>query len=502
MNSVIRIFVVSIISVSMIGCVVNPTRKAISEKDARTIRSTQVVSIISQDEITANVVNPNISGAAGGGLLVALIDASIIESRTAEAEGYIAPLRQGLAGLDFRKEYWKRQSQLFVEKNWIKSGQPKNTAVNMGVTQIRDTVSSMQEDAFLIMKVDYHLSSDFKRMVVENYAQLWTRGEDLPTYAARIEYQSAAIPADDKSAAVDYWNKDGARAAYATLYEGMDEVLKILKMDLFKNRGVAIAGSGEKISLPYAHSDNTFIHTVDGEVIEKNDKRYIIKAGSGRLLSLSRHNEFTIPEITTQPASSLAAVSTTKNNSEKKSKAKQELSPIAETKKKTSDEKPVFSRKPIVLVTWAEPGSADKYATTSIDVYSRKLSGVMKGIINQFYQENREIISVNGASATHIAEQVSQEEPSASLCKAKDASYVVTGLTGTSDADNLGASQHSRLIEYHFHDCLTSNHFTVSKYVENTRRDRFRFEKGYSAAFKNFMSQSISASRKVTQRDE
>ena len=501
MNNVLRLFIVSVLSVSMIGCVVNPIRKAISEKDARSIRSTQVVSIISQDEITANVVNPNISAAAGGGLLVALIDASIIESRTAEAEGFIAPLRQGLANFDFREEYWKRQEQLFAEKNWIKSGKPENTAVSMGVTQIRERVKSMQEDAFLIMKVEYHLSSDFKRMVVGNYAQLWTRGEDLPAYAARIEYQSAAIQVEDQTAAVDYWNKDGARAAYATLYEGMDEVLKILKMDLFKNQGVAIVGSGEKVSLPYAHSDNTFIHKVDGEVIEKNSDRYIIKANTGKLLSLSRHNEFTMPKIKNESTPELAVVSTEQSDANKP-EAKQELPSVQETRKKDTTEKSTFSRKPIVLVTWAEPGPADKYATTSIDVYSRQLSGVMKGVIKQFYQEDPEIISVNGASARHIAEQVSQEGPSASLCKAKDASYVVTGLSETSDIDNRGPSQHSRLIEYHFHDCLTSNHFDVRKYVENTRSDRFRFEKGYSKAFKNFMAQSITASRQVTQRGE
>lgn len=490
MRGMLRIVTVLVLLVSVAGCVVNPVRKEINAQDISKIRSTQVVSIISQDEITAHVVNPNITAAAGGGLLVALIDASIIESRTNEAESFIAPLREGLAQLDFREEYWARQKELFDSPNWMKSKQPTNTAVNMTVTQIRDRVNSMQEDAFLILRTEYNLSSDFKRMVVQGYAQLWTKGQDLPSYAAKIEYQSAAVPAEDKSEAVSYWNKDGAKAALATLYEGMDEVLNLLKIDLFKNKGIVITDGGKKISLPYANSVQTFSDSVDGEVIAKNNGRYLIKANDGKLLSLAQDDNFKLPENTVS-----ILLSPTRTNTPAPVIAKKTVSPV----EKKITLKPAVSENPVVLVSWAEPGEIGRYVSTSVDSYSHKLSGVMKRIIQQYSHDDVEIILLNGSSVTHIAEQVSQVEPSASLCKEKNARYIVTAITGLTDADYHGPSANSREIEYHFHDCSTSNHRQVTKVVNIGNRERFRFEQGYSESFTNFIVASIFSTRKISQ---
>ena len=491
MNEVLRVLSICILSLAVAACVANPTRKEINAKDVSNVRSTQVVSIISQDEITAHVVNPNITAAAGGGLLVALIDASIVESRTNEAEGFIAPLREGLAQLDFRQEYWAREIELFNSPNWLQSKQPKNTALNMTVEQIRNTVSTMQEDAFLIMRTEYHLSSDFKRMVVQGYAQLWTKGQDLPTYAAKLEYQSAAVPAEDKAEAVNYWNKDGAKAALATLYEGMDEVINLLKIDLFKNKGVAISDSGEKISLPYANSVQTFSDSVDGVIIAENNGRYMIKANDGKLLSLVQDDNFKLPEnklsivlsskVTNTPVPVVA------------------IKPVSPAEKQITSQ-PDVPGKPVVLVSWAEPGELGRYVSTSVDSYSHKLSGVMKRIIQQQSQADVEIILLNGSSVTHIAEQVSQREPSASLCKSKNARYVVTAITGLTDAEYHGTSSYSREIEYNFHDCSTSNHRKVTKIVSIGERDRFRFEQGYSDSFSNFIAASIFSTRKISQK--
>ena len=492
-----RLLLVLMLQVSMVGCVANPTRKAISEKDANTIRSTQVVSIIPQDEITAHVVNPNISAAAGGGLLVALIDASIIESRTNEAEGFIAPLRQGLTRFDFRKEYWARQVELFQSSNWMKSGQPKNTAVDMTVTQIRDTVATMKEDAFLIMRTKYYLSSDFKRMVVEGYAQLWTKGQDLPSYAAKIEYQSATIPAENKQDAVDYWNKDGAGAAFATLYEGMDEVVNILRVDLFKNKGVAIANTENRISLPYANPAQTFSNSIDGDIIMESNGRYVIKANNGKLLSLVQDDSFKIPEnrastqVVSEPVNKVIA-----KQDIKVAKPSSVNTKIEEKKKAVS--KSSIPKKPVVVVSWAEPGSPPRYKTTSLDVYSRKLSGVMTRIIKQYSHDDVEMILINGTSATHIADEVLQVGASKSLCKSKNARYVVMALTGLTDADYHGSSSFSREIEYHFHDCVSDNHRNITKVVSLGNREVFRFEEGYTASFSDFIASSIFSVRNAS----
>jgi len=487
---------VLVLLVSMVGCVVNPTRKAISEKEAKTIRSTQVVSIIAQDEITAHVVNPNISAAAGGGLLVALIDASIIESRTNEAEGFIAPLRQGLTRFDFRKEYWARQSELFQSANWMKSGQPKNTAVDMSATQIRDTVATMKEDAFLIMRTEYYLSSDFKRMVVEGYAQLWTKGQDLPSYAAKIEYQSATIPAENKQDAVDYWNKDGAGAALATLYEGMDEVVNILRVDLFKNKGIAIANTENRISLPYVNPEQTFSNSIDGDVIMENKGRYVIKANNGKLLSLVQDDSFKIPENRASKQVANEPVNIVAKQDSKLATPSSKNSKTEEKKKSVS--KSSIPKKPVVVVSWAEPGSPPRYKTTSLDVYSRKLSGVMTRIIKQYSQNDPEIIVINGSSATHIADEVLQVETSKSLCASKQARYVVMALTGLTDADFHGSSSFSRKVEYHFHDCVSNNHRNINKIVELGNREGFRFEEGYTASFSDFIASSIFSVRNAS----
>ena len=123
----------------------------------------------------------------------------------------------------------------------------------------------------------------------------------------------------------------------------------------------------------------------------------------------------------------------------------------------------------------------------------------MKRIIQQHSQAEVEIILLNGSSVTHIAEQVLQQEPSASLCKAKNERYVVTAITGLTDADYHGASSNSREIEYHFHDCSTSNHRQVTKRVDVGNNERFRFEQGYSESFSDFIAASIFSAQKISQ---
>jgi len=354
----------------------------------------------------------------------------------------------------------------------------------------------MKEDAFLIMRTEYYLSSDFKRMVVEGYAQLWTKGQDLPSYAAKIEYQSATIPAENKQDAVDYWNKDGASAALATLYEGMYEVVNILRVDLFKNKGIAIANAENRISLPYANPEQTFSNSIDGDVIMENKGRYVIKANNGKLLSLVQDDSFKIPE---NRASKQVANEPVKVAEKQDSKLAAPSSKNVKTEeKKKSVSKSSIPKKPVVVVSWAEPGLPPRYKTTSLDGYSRKLSGVMTRIIKQHSQNDPEIIVINGSSATHIADEVLQVRTSQSLCKSKNARYVVMALTGLTDADYHGPSSLSREIEYHFHDCVSDNHRNIKKIVDIGNGEKFRFEQGYTASFSDFIASSIFSVRNAS----
>ena len=56
--------------------------------------------IVAQAEIQSNINRSRIAQAAGGGMLMALIDASVEQSRAKKAEAAITPLREALAGFD------------------------------------------------------------------------------------------------------------------------------------------------------------------------------------------------------------------------------------------------------------------------------------------------------------------------------------------------------------------------------------------------------------------
>src|SRR5687768_4711426 len=70
--------------------------------EARTVEGGRDVRIIvSQAEIQPNINISNVTAAAGGGLLFALIDAGVNNARAKEAEKKIVPLREALVGYDF-----------------------------------------------------------------------------------------------------------------------------------------------------------------------------------------------------------------------------------------------------------------------------------------------------------------------------------------------------------------------------------------------------------------
>lgn len=120
---------------------------------------------VPQEEIYADIVRSNTTAAAGGGLLFAIIDSAVDNSRTKSAEQLIQPIRNNLLDFDYAQALKNEIKNNLTQLNWMT---PANTTLERSVTdsRYRDGVSSSAASAVMFVSVDYRLSAEFN--AIEN----------------------------------------------------------------------------------------------------------------------------------------------------------------------------------------------------------------------------------------------------------------------------------------------------------------------------------------------
>lgn len=133
--------------------------------------STDVVLPIQQSEIYVFVPASNVSAAAGGGLLAALVDAGIDSVRNSKAETAVAPLRNAMVDFSFDEALEQELRGSLSQIGWMHIG---------AVSAVRDVtndnldraLSESHANVLLFIVPDYHLSNDGDVLIVTAAARL------------------------------------------------------------------------------------------------------------------------------------------------------------------------------------------------------------------------------------------------------------------------------------------------------------------------------------------
>lgn len=214
-----------------VGCA--PVYIPLTAEHAAKVGPTRVHASITQEEVTAVVEKSYVGMVAGGGMLLAFVDAAVESRWASTANKLIEPIRRDVSAFDFRAQFYAALEKTLRGIATIKLAKFEGTPKPLS-DKDRDALrKQISEEAFLFVSTRYELTSDFQALWVITEPSLWLRDEEDAVYLAKYHYYTPPIaPAKDSEAAAAAWAANRGAALRAALTEGIAETMKMFRLDL------------------------------------------------------------------------------------------------------------------------------------------------------------------------------------------------------------------------------------------------------------------------------
>ena len=165
-----------------------------------------VILEVPQEEIFAEINPSNSSAAMGGGLLFALIDTAVNNSRAKDAELKVEPYRNALHDFDFQALLRREVERAVADLTWLDTVTVEVDRSPEGKLR-QDRLANGTSDSIFVLRVGYSMTPDFGSLHVTGDAKI------LPTKAGEARRQkdaakpkaTAATAASEKPSQPLYW---------------------------------------------------------------------------------------------------------------------------------------------------------------------------------------------------------------------------------------------------------------------------------------------------------
>lgn len=282
-----HVFAAVIIAGGLVGCAV-PGYIPLSQENSKKIQTVDVRSMVIQDEVIARADPSSISAAAGGGLIPALIDASITAGRQEKLQSAMESFYESIEDYDFRAIYWPQLTKELREQYPLKIKTIVTTPRGIGYRDEQKYASTLEDSqAQMVMSTAYFLSSDLRTLNISTHVNLWMKGGLQPAYKNTMTYQSPIVGEGAEQSA-KAWAQDGGKPFMDKLSEGIRETLAMLSIDMKNNVPVPVPATAEKVTVKYNYGDarSAANSNVKGSVIETHGDRVILRNENGQLYSV------------------------------------------------------------------------------------------------------------------------------------------------------------------------------------------------------------------------
>jgi hypothetical protein len=220
------------LGVGLSACGSIPTRIALAPVTKQKLTEFQVVSVIPQDEIVLRAISPGAGVALGGGLIGAIIDSKVGESRQTVLQEAIAPFYASVDDFDFRAVYKQAMTTSLADAAAVKIGAVRHASLLLSNADVSARSKLLPADqGFLFMLTSYTFTPDYRFLTVSSYAQISTAASETPVFMNRYSYVSAAL-GDGGSASLAAWGSGNGARYRAVANEAAEQLMAMLKLDL------------------------------------------------------------------------------------------------------------------------------------------------------------------------------------------------------------------------------------------------------------------------------
>ena len=283
----IRTIALMVLAASLSACSVVPMRISLTPQQRSAITELNAHVIVVQDEVIAAVQPSNVSMATGGGLIGAMIDSSITNSRVKASQEILGPFYAQIEDVDYRKEFNEAIAKSLARYP-IKVSRftttPRSLS-NDSLKRLRNELAPGQ--ALLVVYPRYFFTMDFRSLDAESVVTMWTKdGDDrLPVQRAVLYYQSSMVGTGGQDS-VAQWGAQNAAAFRATLRESIAETINLFLLDLELDSG----GLAAKGPAPQSFAFNTGASqgTIEARLLKENAGRVTVLGVDNKLYSLPK----------------------------------------------------------------------------------------------------------------------------------------------------------------------------------------------------------------------
>ena len=236
--------------------------------------------VVEQREIQTRIVESNMTAAAGGGLLFALIDAGVNEARVNSAEKAVVPLRDAMSGYDFDGKVQDEIKATMARFEWLGI---RNVAFSKesNSSSRNEALNATDADQVAFIAYDYVVAADFNSIETTLSIALANKAppEGQPT-DARLKPQNlpytrvfkSVVPLDSPSKEdaedVQRWSGDGAKLARGAIDVGIQRVHWMLGRSLEQTPEAAAAVAKAKKGVAGSYAGKLVEKTQYGDLVE------------------------------------------------------------------------------------------------------------------------------------------------------------------------------------------------------------------------------------------
>lgn len=280
----LRRSVVLVLLSLLLGACAAPMRLTLTPEQRSKITELQARVIVVQDEVIAAVQPSQVSLATGGGLIGAMIDSSITNSRVQESQKIMGPFYASIEDVDYRQEFNSAMRQELT-KYPIKMGEVVTTPRMLNQAELDRLLEKMKAGQSLLVIVPrYFFTMDFRNLDAEAVVTMWVKGDSATLVHRGVLYYQSEPAGNGGKASMNLWAANNAALFRSVLRESVTELSKLILLDV----DIAAAPPKPGESKPYNFNTGVKDVEIKGRPQLETGNRVVLLGDDQRLYSLPK----------------------------------------------------------------------------------------------------------------------------------------------------------------------------------------------------------------------
>lgn len=257
-----------------------PFHRPLAAADRHTVQEVDVRVVVAQESFMFSAQAPGLSAATGGGLIGALIDSSVQQSRQKDMSAEVQAIVGPLLDYDYRAEAGLAANAMLAEPGAfplkVRSSQVL-AAMPLKAEQDARIAATKTGPAYMVLLLQYALEPGLGAFTTRTSAILWQGGNKEPSYRASAIFQTP-IGGGTRATVIRRLTANDGQVLRSVMRDSMTQTLHLVAMDIAGARSGAVKTSRFNVNGSWV--------TLAGQGFDDQAGRVVFRDQDGAMYSL------------------------------------------------------------------------------------------------------------------------------------------------------------------------------------------------------------------------